>query len=107
MSKEEIAAIKKGKIVMGMSKKAVLVCYGPPPEHATFRQEHNVWDYWTSKFIRMKIFFNDNDKVSGYRVGMYRQFQVFPEIIVIVAKYQKSNKGISVAVYGLKLEIRK
>ena len=70
MSKAEIAAIKKGEIVMGMNKKAVLVCYGPPPEHATFRQEHNVWTYWTSKFIRMKIFFDDNGKVSGYKLGM-------------------------------------
>jgi hypothetical protein len=70
MSKEEISAIKKGEIVMGMSKKAVLVCYGPPPEHATFRQEHNVWNYWTSKFIRMRIFFSDDGKVSGYKTGM-------------------------------------
>ena len=70
MSEDEIAAIKKGEIVMGMSKKAVLVCYGPPPEHATFTQEHNVWTYWTSKFIRMRIFFSDSDRVSGYKVGM-------------------------------------
>jgi len=69
MSEDEIAAIKKGEIVMGMSKKAVLVCYGPPPEHATFTQEHNVWTYWTSKFIRMRIFFNDNGKVKGYKLG--------------------------------------
>ncbi|NNL41577.1 MAG: hypothetical protein HKO79_03725 [Desulfobacterales bacterium] len=70
MSKEEIAAIKKGKIVMRMSKKAVLACYGPPPEHATFSQEHNVWDYWKSKFVRMRIFFSDSDRVSGYKIGM-------------------------------------
>jgi len=70
MSKDEIAAIKKGEIVKGMNKKAVLVCYGPPPEHATFRQEHNVWTYWTSKFIRMKVFFDDDGRVSGYKLGM-------------------------------------
>ncbi len=70
MSREEIAAIKKGKIVMRMSKKAVLACYGPPPEHATFSQEHNVWDYWKSKFVRMRIFFSDSDRVSGYKIGM-------------------------------------
>jgi len=70
MSKDEIAAIKKGEIVKGMSKKAVLACYGPPPEHATFSQDHNVWTYWTSKFIRMKMYFSDDGRVSGYKLGM-------------------------------------
>ena len=70
MSEDEIVAIKKGEIVKGMNKKAVLVCYGPPPEHATFRQEHNVWAYWTSKFIRMKIYFGDDGMVSSYKLGM-------------------------------------
>jgi hypothetical protein len=70
MSEDEIAAIKKGEIVKGMNKNAVLVSYGPPPEHATFSQEHNVWTYWTSKFIRMKIYFGDDDRVSGYKLGM-------------------------------------
>jgi len=70
MSKGEIAAIKRGKIVKGMNKKAVLVCYGPPPEHATFRQEHNVWTYWTSKFIRKKVFFDDDSRVSSCTLGM-------------------------------------
>ncbi len=70
MTKNEIAAIKKGEIVKGMNKKAVLVCYGPPPEHATFRQEHNVWTYWTSKFIRKKVFFDDDGKVSSCTLGM-------------------------------------
>ena len=70
MSEDEIVAIKKGEIVKGMNKKAVLVCYGPPPEHATFRQEHNVWAYWTSKFIRKKIFFDDNGRVSSCKLGM-------------------------------------
>jgi hypothetical protein len=70
MSEDEIAAIKKGEIVKGMNKNAVLVCYGPPPEHATFSQEHNVWTYWTSKFIRMKMYFGDDDRVSGYKLGM-------------------------------------
>jgi hypothetical protein len=70
MSEDEIAAIKKGEIVKGMNKKAVLVCYGPPPEHATFRQEHNVWTYWTSKFIRMKIYFGEDDRINSYKLGM-------------------------------------
>jgi len=70
MSEDEIAAIKKEEIVKGMNKNAVLVCYGPPPEHATFRQEHNVWTYWTSKFIREKVFFDDDGMVSSCKLGM-------------------------------------
>ena len=70
MSKDEVSAIKKGIIIKKMNKKAVLVCYGPPPEHATFRHEHNVWTYWTSKFIRKRIYFDDDGRVSSYTLGM-------------------------------------
>ena len=35
MSPKEINAIQKGVLVTGMSKAAVLVAYGPPPEHVT------------------------------------------------------------------------
>ncbi|MDY6792118.1 MAG: hypothetical protein SWH54_12695 [Thermodesulfobacteriota bacterium] len=70
MSKDEITAIKKGEIINGMSKKAVLVSFGPPPEHATFSQDHIVWTYWTSKFIRMKIYFDDDGIVRSYKLGM-------------------------------------
>lgn len=70
MNKEEIMAVKKGEVVKGMSKRALIVCYGPPPEHATFRREQNVWTYWTSKFIRKKVFFSDDGRVSGYKTGM-------------------------------------
>jgi hypothetical protein len=53
-----------------MSKKTLLVCYGPPPEHGTFSQEHNVWIYWTSKYVRKKIFFGNDDRITGFKVGM-------------------------------------
>lgn len=70
MTNKEIIAIRQGKPVKGMSKKALLVCYGPPPEHGTFRQEHNVWIYWTSKFVRKKIFFGDDDRITGFKKGL-------------------------------------
>ena len=70
MTNEEILAIRKGEPLKGMSKKALIVCYGPPPEHGTFRPEHNVWIYWTSKFVRKKIFFGDDDRITGFKKGI-------------------------------------
>ena len=70
MTNNEIMAIRKGEPVNGMSKKALLVCYGPPPEHGTFSQEHNVWIYWTSKFVQKKIFFGNDDRNTGFKKGL-------------------------------------
>ena len=70
MTNKEIMAIKKGEPVKGMSKKALIACYGPPPEHGTFRQEHNVWIYWTSKFVRKKIFFGNDDRITDFKKGL-------------------------------------
>ena len=70
MTNEEIMAIKKGEPVKGMSKKALLVCYGPPPEHGTFSQEHNVWIYWTSKYVRKKVFFGNDNRITGFKKGL-------------------------------------
>ena len=63
-------ALEIKKIVKEMNKEAVLVCYGPPPEHATFRLEHNVWTYWKSRFIKRKVFFDDDDRVNSCTLGM-------------------------------------
>lgn len=60
LSVKDIDAIKQGKIVVGMSKKAVLISYGRPPEHRTPSLEGNVWKYWMSKRKHKKIcFYND------------------------------------------------
>ncbi|MBN1866400.1 hypothetical protein JW916_03815 [Candidatus Sumerlaeota bacterium] len=62
MTEAEVQAIKSGMLVNGMSKRAVLVCYGPPPEHATFSQDSNQWAYWTNRFRRIEVRFDDNGK---------------------------------------------
>ncbi len=49
LTEYEINAIKAGVIQNGMSKEAVLICYGPPPEHATPNRNSNVWRYWKNK----------------------------------------------------------
>ncbi len=63
MSKAEIAAIKAGSIVDGMSKDAVLVAYGVPPEHGTTTLEARQWTYWRGRFTSQNICFDDNDEL--------------------------------------------
>jgi len=58
----EIDAIKSGILVEGMSKAAVLMAYGYPPEHATPTLSGNVWYYWTSRMRRKAICFDESER---------------------------------------------
>lgn len=62
----EIAAIKQGKIVVGMSKEAVLLSYGIPPEHRTPDLKSNKWMYWMNKRKHKLIYFFDNKAVTRH-----------------------------------------
>lgn len=62
MTAEEIQAIKLGTIVNGMSKKAVLVAYGYPPEHRTASTFSNYWIYWRNKFRTFRVCFDKHDR---------------------------------------------
>lgn len=64
MSQKEIDAIAKGVVVKGMSKKAVTVSYGLPPEHANRSLDSNQWVYWMSRFIKKEICFDASDKAT-------------------------------------------
>jgi hypothetical protein len=70
LSDIEIDAIKKGVLVNGMSKRAVLVCYGPPPEHYTPDQDAKTWYYWANRKDKIAIKFDRHHKTvigaSGY-----------------------------------------
>ena len=59
MSATEIDAIKQGKIVVGMSKKGVLVSYGRPAEHRTPDLKSNKWRYWMNKRKQKEICFHN------------------------------------------------
>jgi hypothetical protein len=61
MTEDEINAIKMGKIVSGMGKRAVLCCYGPPPEHVTPSVDWPMWVYWVNKFRREKVCFDESN----------------------------------------------
>jgi len=57
MTENEIRAIQNGMVVNGMSKRAVLVSYGYPPEHRTRSLDSNVWLYWSNKFRNFPVTF--------------------------------------------------
>lgn len=58
MSAREINAIRRGVLVIGMSKAAVKIAYGVPPQHKTPTLDCNSWRYWTSRMVTKKICFN-------------------------------------------------
>jgi hypothetical protein len=62
MSESEINGINDGVITVGMSKQAVIVAYGYPPEHKTPSLNDNIWTYWLNKMKSTVIYFDDNGK---------------------------------------------
>ena len=58
MNETEIRAMMLGKVVVGMSKKAVLVSYGRPPEHRTPDLKSDKWRYWINKRKQKTICFH-------------------------------------------------
>jgi len=64
MSQTDIDGIDEGLIMVGMTKKAVIVAYGYPPEHKTPDLNDNVWRYWLNRFSSTEINFDDNGKTT-------------------------------------------
>ncbi len=63
-SPSELDAIKSGTVVNGMSKDAVIVCYGYPPEIATPSTKVDGWQYWRHRFKSFSIEFDGDGKVK-------------------------------------------
>lgn len=55
--------IREGKALEGMSKQAVLLAIGYPPEHETPSLEEDRWRYWESTFDKVDVIF-ENGRVS-------------------------------------------
>jgi len=53
----EIKAIRAGLVQAGMSKKAVLVSVGNPPEVGTASTDLDVWKYWRDRFRNYEVKF--------------------------------------------------
>ncbi|MDY0190205.1 MAG: hypothetical protein RBR22_05675 [Desulfuromonas sp.] len=58
MSEREINAIIRGVLVTGMSKEAVRLSYGVPPQHRTPTLDANIWRYWTSRMVSKDVCFD-------------------------------------------------
>ena len=56
--------IRSGTVLSGMSKRAVTLAIGYPPEHATPSLDSDVWTYWKNRFGKMTVSFA-NGKVVG------------------------------------------
>jgi hypothetical protein len=55
--------IQSGTVAPGMSKDAVIVAIGYPPITETMNLDSNLWVYWSGRFNRFNVHFN-NGKVS-------------------------------------------
>jgi len=63
-TQEEQNNIRNGQIVKGMSKEAVLMSYGYPPEHRTPSLEGDNWIYWESRWSSKTAIFEKGKLVS-------------------------------------------
>ncbi|HYS58006.1 MAG TPA: hypothetical protein VEM34_07685 [Burkholderiales bacterium] len=63
LSAAEIKAIRAGQVQAGMSKKAVLLSAGYPPEVATASTKLDTWKYWRDRFRNYLVQFS-NGKVT-------------------------------------------
>jgi len=59
LSATEIKAVRAGQVKAGMSKKAVLLAAGYPPEVATASTQLDVWKYWRDSFRNYLVRFDD------------------------------------------------
>jgi hypothetical protein len=48
---------KEGRILTGMTKEAVILAAGYPPEHATPSLDSTVWKYWKNRFATRMVHF--------------------------------------------------
>jgi hypothetical protein len=66
MSTVDAQGIRSGTVSMGMTKPAVVLALGYPPEHATPSLESNTWTYWKNRFGTKQVMFTDG-KVTGIK----------------------------------------
>lgn len=64
LTEKEIESIKKGRLVTGMSKQAVLITMGYPPEHQTPSLDESQWYYWANRFRKEAVRFDENGRTS-------------------------------------------
>jgi hypothetical protein len=66
MSEVDRKGIRAGTALPGMTKRAVILAIGYPPEHATPSLDGDVWTYWKNRFGKMRVEFSGG-KVAEIR----------------------------------------
>ena len=56
--------IREGKVLEGMSKQAVILAVGYPPEHQTPNLNADTWRYWEGRFDTVEVIFKDGRVVE-------------------------------------------
>ena len=59
--------INRGEALVGMSKDGVIFAIGYPPEHKTPSLEGNTWMYWSNRWDRFAVEFDQNGLVSNIK----------------------------------------
>ncbi|MEC9406728.1 MAG: hypothetical protein VX549_05580 [Pseudomonadota bacterium] len=58
--------IRSGKALKGMSKRGVIIAIGLPPRHVTpDPQRMDQWTYWSNRFNRFLVTFDETGHVTG------------------------------------------
>lgn len=67
LSNAEIEGIRLGQATKGMSKDAVLISLGYPPEIRTSSTDQNTWTYWVDRFRTRQLVFGSDGRVVEER----------------------------------------
>jgi hypothetical protein len=67
LSQADQNGIKSGQPKVGMTKEGILFTMGRPPIHANPTLDGNTWMYWSNKWTRRAIDFDDNGIVTQIR----------------------------------------
>jgi hypothetical protein len=59
------AAIKDGRVEVGMTREQVVLSLGYPPTHRTPSTMANDWTYWYNRFVTYRVQFDDTGRVAA------------------------------------------
>ena len=60
LSEVDRKGVQAGSVLPGMTKRAVILALGYPPEHATPSLDSDVWTFWKNRFGKMQVHFTGN-----------------------------------------------
>lgn len=70
LTHHELACVRRGEVAPGMSRRAVLLARGYPPEHRTPSLESSTWIYWDSRFHATEVHFDARGQTTAPPPGL-------------------------------------